>query len=328
MSEAKKPINPQIAEHLTIVKQKERIRLRDAEVRNIVFVGRTRTGKSTALKVLRSPTFIAKPASLYSETEDTTLFSFTVEVKGDKPTSYTLNFIDTPGLFEVTRAEGESRTNEVIKATIAKCLEYEITKIHAVFFVCSYKDGLNIQDVETFKQFISFFSGGDDTVAMLVTNTEDWTEEQKIQRLDQIYKIPQMSDVLQLVKDRIFFLGALVDEAIEEETEARVKTKVHNIIRMRRKLYDWIFTKSHHCVISGLSFYALQKNKAELCLEEIHILIQQGYKTHRDNEEFTDLTKQLEKKVQELKLLAGFAEKKKMEGLLRQAEILCGRKWG
>jgi len=148
-----------------ITRQNE-FELIETETRNVLLLGKTRSGKSTAVSVLKDPCYEPKDFSLFSETVEAKFQSFSIkdnqmrdEITGPVIKKYTINVIDTPGLFEV-KAIGdtmETRTNDSIISTISKCLENEITKLNCVMMFASFDAGVDENDVESIKIFAKLF---------------------------------------------------------------------------------------------------------------------------------------------------------------------------
>jgi len=157
---------------------KSQVKLRNAEQRNIIFLGKTRNGKTTVFKTMQKLTTMTGHGSLFSDTVDPKLHSFTVAIGSkENETNFNINIIDTPGLFEVKLDPNAQRTNDLLQRTIYTCLEYEITKINIIFIVVSLQAGLSGEDVESINIFMELFKGGEDMVYLLVTHAETFTSE-------------------------------------------------------------------------------------------------------------------------------------------------------
>ena len=106
----------------TRVRQRIRQRAQETTTRNVLLVGRTRAGKTTFRHVVQDVTHVPSEASLFSNTKDAKRTSISIEdfQEGRPSLHYTLNIVDTPGLFEVTRASDETkeRSNKIIQQCI------------------------------------------------------------------------------------------------------------------------------------------------------------------------------------------------------------------
>jgi predicted GTPase len=92
----------------------------ETETRNCLLCGRTRSGKTTTMGVLKDPCFSPKSQSNFSETQGPKFQSFSIKNKANTCVQkFTINIIDTPGLFEVKDKNSieVERTNEVLAQT-------------------------------------------------------------------------------------------------------------------------------------------------------------------------------------------------------------------
>lgn len=304
--------------------QQEKIKLKSAEVRNVIFVGRTRSGKSTCLKVLRAPSEVSPPGSLFSQTKDPMMHTFTVETefKGSMH-NFTINLFDTPGLFEIKVDDKDVRTDEVIKNTIAKCLDYEITKIHAIFFVCSFTAGVNKQDVLAFQQFMEFFEGGTDHVAMLITRTEKLPIQRKGLLLKDIQLHPELKPMMEKIGDRVFFFGALDEDLVDAGVYSTFKRASGNVVQMRESVYHWLFEKKGFVEISRVKYYQLQRDKFEKdFLPKFKVLFQKGFSTQKDSPEWKELRVQHDQLMKAMTPLLKFIDAKDSTEIAKTTKIL------
>jgi len=96
-------------------------KFRVTEVRNILLVGRSRSGKTTVIRTLRGVENAIKPLTIFSDTKTVNFRNFSLQ--GENTLDYTFNIVDTPGLFEVKRTGQKARTDEEILDMIADCLK-------------------------------------------------------------------------------------------------------------------------------------------------------------------------------------------------------------
>jgi len=222
--------------------------LKEAMDRSVIFVGKTRSGKSTALEVLKNPFTFVKLSSIFSETVDAYIKHFTVEVDNgddgndDEKANFNISIIDTPGLFEIVD-KGTSRDNDILEDIVLKCMNAEITKINAIFFVCSYSGSINPQDIKALKRFLKLFDGAQKHVYVLITKCESFKESEKQSIIDQFTRYPKMSDLLKEINSHIFFSGAVENRLYEDGFLDSFKSNLSNVISMREKLFGEIFTK-------------------------------------------------------------------------------------
>jgi len=252
--------------------KRSNIVLKDAQTRNIIFLGRTRAGKSQVLNTLKDPFRFNVELSLFSETKNPSLHSFTMEYSpgnNQPPVNYNFNFMDTPGLFEQSVEMSLARNNELIKSTITKCLEFEITKINAIFFVCSFTGGINIQDVESIIQLNELFKGAGKTVSLLVTHCEGKLPKARVILEAQIRSISQLKDFFSENDVKIFFMGTLDSDDYENGAVDSVRRKIINIMELRNLLYQHFFQSQEECHITDLEFFKKERKN----IDELRALV-------------------------------------------------------
>lgn len=119
--------------------------------RNIVLVGRSRSGKSTFKKTLVNPTLVTADMTIFSDTKYAEVQSFLIygpgsfngdpslvcrqgQEENDKTLPLVLNIMATPGLSE--KKEGEpGRLDDELVQIIRDALNKEMNKYHAGFFL-------------------------------------------------------------------------------------------------------------------------------------------------------------------------------------------------
>lgn len=256
---------------LNSLKEKNKINLREAMNRNIIFVGKTRSGKSTSLSVMKDPFKFVKKSSLFSETIDARINHFTVEVAtadGSK-VNFNLGIIDTPGLFEV-RNEGTSRDNDALEDIVLKCMNAEITKINGIFFVVAYgSSGINPQDIAALHRFITLFKGAQDHVQVLVTHAEKLSDAEKQKIESEFRSYPGMAELLKLVNPKMYFIGAMDAGDYENGFVDSFNLVMPNILKMRQILYMDIFRKDSYFELKMLSMMDGVRNKADKLYDDL-----------------------------------------------------------
>ena len=100
----------------------------ETEQRNVIFLGKTRSGKTTAVGVMKDPCYVPETYSLFSGTVNTKFQSFSIkDCRTGSVKQYTINIIDTPGVFEVKEKDKqhERRDDDEIVGVITDCLRNE-----------------------------------------------------------------------------------------------------------------------------------------------------------------------------------------------------------
>jgi len=320
---------------LSLLEEKRKtnaIVLQPAEQRNVIFLGRTRSGKSTTLRMLKDPFNFAQAISLFSETKDPALYSFTMSYTNEQKEviNYNINIIDTPGLFERVVDRSKERNNEMIKSTISKCLEFEITKVHAVFFVCSFETGIHKDDIESILEMNELFKGADKAFSLLVTHCEKKSVAAQANLEDQIRQIPQLQEFFANQNVEVFFTGALDPDDYNNGVNQSVEVNLLNVLTLRKELYTHIFEASEACHITKLKVFEEQKITKDQLRTQVEELSTQLklYKGSEDQRkslkaQLADRTKQLRTVAAQLSRVTGQQEIKDDEELIMNADRLA-----
>ena len=209
----------------------------EVSVKNIVIIGRSRTGKSTIKTMLINPTDPPKDLSLMAGTRDASMQSFFVDDE-----NLILNIIDTPGVFEHQTTEDIRRDNDTIVAAIEKCIKLEITKYHLICFAFSMPAGIQSDDIEALQLFIDRL-GPDvsQNSCLIITRAEAKTPEQRSKLRQELLNDTQFKKISNYFKRGIFFTGSINHDDYQQGN-ASIVEQYMNVLEYRKELLSE-FTK-------------------------------------------------------------------------------------
>lgn len=221
----------------------------EADVRNIIFVGRSRSGKTTSIEVLKDKDHDPGLFTVLRDTRDASVQSFTMNSKKyDRNLHF--NIMDTPGLFE-RASKDDRRTNEVILDVIKKCIDMEITKIHHVYFVMSIQSGLSEEDLKSFDLFTDLFVGMEEKISIILSFSQETTEDEYGHYIDQFqHKVPELKSMYNKIGGRIFFLGAA-----KQSKMTNVDLLKENVYKQRAALFEHIIQQKNIFNVKKLKIY-------------------------------------------------------------------------
>jgi len=222
-------------------KDSEKFALEKTEIRNILIVGKTRSGKSTLVKMLKDPYYIPKNYSIFSKTRDAKFYTFTIS-KVDNEKQYTFNFVDTPGLKEFKENPEESRSDDIIIDAITQCLKNEIVYMNSIILCASFESGLDPRDIESFGTFMRLFASESMVFTVCVTRTERRDVKWRNDLIREFAKIDFFEKLMRQKKIKFFFTGCLTRELLGFGEESAIKT-FGIISKDREKILDHIFSK-------------------------------------------------------------------------------------
>jgi len=336
------------------------IKLKYGRTRNVIFVGRIRSGKSTAIKMMKDPFRFHEQPSYFSETKEPVMNSFTVDtiremtlqeakdagmsedevLKAEKiensqsdsspelqkyriSIDYNINILDTPGFPGLFQTHYNAKDNMQLKNIISKCVELEVTKIHMIFFVFSLECGISAEDVEIMIMFMQLFEAAENKMALLISNSEDYSLRKQENIKSEITRTREMKEVLSKVGDRIFFSGVLQKTHYDRGSTINVIDKLNNILLMRTKFYNYLFKDDTFCYLNELKFSVNHRLLAEKLLQEVKELSLAVESQTMEKEALKEGKETLQKKGQELDGLMIFLNNQM--GLKTQAEQLLAK---
>lgn len=229
-----------------------------ADHKNIMFIGRTRTGKSTIKSLLVDPTSVPDEASLKSGTKEPLFESFHVS-----DNRMVLNIIDTPGLFERGSTEVDIRDNETILRTIEICANREITKFHVVCFCVAITIGINEQDIQSLKLLVKFLGKEiSRNSCLLITHCESKNETQRDKMIKELNEDAYFKEVAPFFQLGVLFSGSLNRDDYNNGNANLVKQFV-TISKYRQKLIELFTSKIDPFPISEMVISAIQRSRNE-----------------------------------------------------------------
>jgi len=187
---------------------------------------------------------------------------------------YTINIIDTPGLFEI--GTGTVRDTNEIMRLIHRCIDMEITKIHQVFFVYNLRNGLFKEDLDSFSEFLKVFKGMEDKISILLTFSESWGVAKKQNIRKQFEDLPQFAHMKETVQNKIFYLGSLNKDRMEVDTQEVTNQLQKSICVQRLTLLDHITKLKETFNVKDLLVYKNQETLVKNLVKAIQEYDKQG----------------------------------------------------
>jgi len=253
-----------------IIYRNDEYKFIETETRNVLLVGRTRSGKSTAMEVLKDPCYVPKSDTIFSETVEPAFKSFSIQnIVKEQTEEVTLNIIDTPGLFEVKDIEsGSERTNEAIKKTIAKCLEHEITNIHIIILFVTFEAGINPNDIKAMQIFLDMFGGSNLKICLCITHADGHDNDWQITRKEELMKYKATKEMIEKEGMEVIFMGC-VGSLHNITTKGQLERLYKRVYLMRRNLLKHIFQAENRVQLDTLNVISDDVAKAGSLMENI-----------------------------------------------------------
>jgi len=143
------------------VREGNTIDLIKANIRNVLFCGATRSGKTNCFKIMQDPCYCPDNKSIFSETRGTNFKSFSLKDNKDGTVhNFILSLIDSPGAFEEQAHDSEfvPRSNKKIGELIIDCLKNEVTYLNLAVLFLPIGAHVSDKDVKAIDLFTNMFT--------------------------------------------------------------------------------------------------------------------------------------------------------------------------
>jgi len=211
-----------------------------ASQRNVVFLGKSGVGKTTCFEVLKDASYCTpRGHSLIASTVLETVYTPLV-VHNAQGKSYSINVIDTPGLF----ATGK-RSNEEVLQSITNCIRGSVTSLSAVFIVFPFTSVLNQEDLQALKSIQEFLGDSDivkSKVFLLFSRADSFQLENLGDRLNEFLESDISKEFLDFCRGGIYFTGAISGESVLEYGEMYATKVKRKVVCLRQCLIDAILS--------------------------------------------------------------------------------------
>lgn len=214
----------------------------DSTFRNMVIVGRIRTGKSTIPNTIKDPFRIPEMPDLYAATRGIT-FNRMMTVHEDIPYYFTI--IDSPGLFDIVINRGERLENETIQRYLDECITKDIPHIHAFAFVFSSGGGINYEDIKSMIFIKKQYPRLQPYFMLIITHCEEKSAAEREAYVAAFFQHPDVvkHDLRNFFGLGVHFMGCLRPELRINPNYEAARFQMNYILEMRQRLLDFIIQR-------------------------------------------------------------------------------------
>lgn len=201
--------------------------------RNIVLIGRSRTGKSTLTKVLENTFYRSGDRQLYSETKGVEFLKVATDALDGRRLYF--NVVDTPGFYEQSTTALADNANDRIKRFLDSCLQHDVTNVHLFAFVFSLNAGVNNEDIATMKFVKEKYPNLGKYMALVVTHCEKLEEAKRQNLIEKFFQHHDVkaSKLMEFFTQGIFYMGCFENSSFEKKYETEIYDVYKNILEMR-----------------------------------------------------------------------------------------------
>ncbi len=230
--------------------------------RNVILIGRSRTGKSTIAEVLGDVFYMARETDLYTETNSTEFHKFISPIIDNGMRAF-LTIVDTPGFFAISKSGSSQpiiRDNLAVRKFIDLCIAHDVTNVHFFALTINLLGGINQEDIGTMIYVQQHYHYLSSHAALIITHCEE--EIDPMRREYMINNLFEHSDLVQrdlksFFKKGIFFMGAIRHLCYVNQDAGALTREYKQVSIMRTELIEKI-------IASEIPFN-IGENKAGQC---------------------------------------------------------------
>jgi len=231
---------------------------------NVIFLGVSKSGKSTAIEILKDPlkVIVVEKGNLWSVTRDATPIDFNLKPKNGMNTN--LRIIDTPGFKEERSGledEFDNRDDDQIVEAISECLKKEITYVNCIVIFIHFKENLTGDDADALKKIMDNFTVESATpkesvdFLVCITHAEAFSKVTR-ERILYDLEISPKTEGLRKYNIEYCFTGCVTSEIQEEFHPLYFK----QVMKYRNIIFGKIVSKSKKIYLE--TFPIVERHKA------------------------------------------------------------------
>ena len=235
----------------------DEFQMKELNTRNIILMGRARTGKSTVARTLQDTSYVPnRTLSLYSETKKIEFHPVATPIPRNGPL-FNFNIIDTPGFYDQTEKIGQRLTNEYTTHLIEECMKKDMTNIHCFAFVFNLHNGINNEDIESMLHVQKTYASVKKHMILLLTHSEETTKEVRETLLTNFFKheVVANNNLKDFFGAGVFYMGCFRSQLRDNPDEKAATVQLKNILEMRRMLLEFLIKKT--------TFYNIHRDPTE-----------------------------------------------------------------
>ncbi|UJR11901.1 hypothetical protein I4U23_016079 [Adineta vaga] len=214
------------------------------EQRNILIIGRRRTGKTTLKNVLQDPCYIPDDSTLFSRTPSIILHPL-VQISDS---NLSLRIVETSYPFE--RSSTEQNNDEQVWKINQFCTENNITQFHSIFFCTSFESNINNEDVEILHKLVQHFGEQIRShLCLIITRCELKDNRQCNHLLDELYNDIHFKEVIPYFNERIYFTGSTSQDSYKRRDLNLLVDQFETVYEYRENLIKFIQNTNNVFVI-------------------------------------------------------------------------------
>ena len=243
----------------------------EANIRNVLFCGASRSGKTTAYRVMMDPCYCPTSSSMFAETRDTVFKSFSLRNNTNQEVhEFIVNMIDSPGTFEIQAIDSEtaSRSNEEISQLIVDCLNHEVTYLNMVALFLNIGGTVGDRDIESIDLFMQMFGNSGLPIYLIVTHADQGNNLVRENISNQLTRHPGLYKYFEAKELKLLFMGC-VDYIHRDFYSIReVRSLYRRVMEWRSLILGELFKAENKIELSTTHIYKMRQIEVSAALKE------------------------------------------------------------
>jgi len=232
-----------------------------ADIRNILFCGASRSGKSTIFRILQNPCYCPKQITIFAETKFTNFKTFSLRDKIQGTVhNFVINLIDTPGTFEVraNQEEFKKRSNDEISELIIDCINHEVTYINLLCLVLKATK-FSESEMDSIDLFLDLFGKSKIPILLCLTYADNLAKQRRDEIEVELTQHPRLERYFKESIFKICWMGCVNHVEQEYTDEEVMNSKYKQVANWRDDLIDHIFDAEKKVDLKETDIYSKKK---------------------------------------------------------------------
>jgi GTP-binding protein EngB required for normal cell division len=209
--------------------------------RNVLVIGRQKSGKTTFVNMMANPTNVSEESTLLSRSETVVL----CKINSNRAPRVT--FVDTAGFVD------QQNIDEQFERIQQQCKKINIDTFHLICYCTSIEDGIHQPDIIFIRAIVAYFGKRiKPNLCMIITRCESKMKKQLERYHKQITEDVSFKDIIYLFERGIHFSGSLKYDDWNHGNDSLID-QFENIYNYRENLFDLIKRNIEPFKLSTLS---------------------------------------------------------------------------
>jgi GTPase SAR1 family protein len=245
-----------------------------ADIRNVLFCGASRSGKSTIFHVMQNPVYSPEKISIFSDTKFTSFKTFTLRDRQENRIhNFVVSLIDTPGTFELrsTKEEFESRSNDQISDLVVDCINHEVTYLNLLCLVVNAQK-FSETEMDSIDLFLNLFGKTSIPILLCLTHADEIRLERREEIILELKEHPRLTPYFNEQLFKIQWMGCVNMKQTNYVDVKTIDNQYKLVANWRDEFMDEIFNAKKRVELDTTDIY---KNKRESSIALLSIIIKE-----------------------------------------------------